>query len=345
MVYIKINKSSLDYHQYSDFHVFTMNNFVRNVMQKGKYKKAVKIVRLGLLKGLKQLYVALLNKDAKVARTFFTLKRTHFHPDTKAQMELNLINKNKKFESKEVIKNSLSSIQGLQSGVFEDTRINFYENLTTEINSNGKRQIPAPAVSFSEFLNTQFNKKELDAEFPDNFVEKKYIYEQDGDFINTDDLPPENKTNDQFAMFESLNFKKIYTKKPRKHYYGIRNLTVFDMVIQVYTMLTGVWYMRKAKVSGRTVLIPSPLRPYRRITTVTKMLLKGIRKRRRQERFTKKAMVNAISEEFYWLLFYNGVQYTSNAAMIDNSLVWNAKTDSHKELVANLKNIKHLKYF
>ena len=175
MAYIKINKSSLDYHQYSDFHVFTMNNFVRNVMQKGKYKKAVKIVRLGLLKGLKQLHVALLNKDAKVARTFFNLKRTHFHPDTKSQMELNLINKDKKFESKEVVKNSLSAIQGLQSGVFEDTRIDFYKNLTTEINSNSKRKIPAPTVSFSKFLNTQFDIEELDEEFLDNFVEKKYI--------------------------------------------------------------------------------------------------------------------------------------------------------------------------
>jgi len=345
MVYIKINKSSLDYHQYSDFHVFTMNNFVRNVMQKGKYKKAVKIVRLGLLKGLKDLHVALLNKDAKVARTFFNLKRTQYHPDTKTQMELNLINKNKKFESKTVIKRSLPAIQGLQPGVFEDSRLDYYKTLTTEISSNLKREIPAPTVSFYDFLNTQFEKEELDKEFPENFVAGKYIYEQNGDFINTDELPPEDKTNDQYALFESINFKKIYSKKPKKHYYGIRNLTVFDMVIQVYTMLTGVWYMRKAKVSGRTILIPSPLRPYRRITTVTKMLLKGIRKRRRLERFTKKAMVSAISQEFFWLLFYNGVQYTSYAAMIDNSYVWNAKTDSHKELVANLKNIKHLKYF
>ena len=345
MAYIKINKSSLDYHQYSDFHVFTMNNFVRNVMQKGKYKKAVKIVRLGLLKGLKQLHVGLRYKEAKVARTFFSLRRTHFHPDTKAEIELNLVKKHEKFESKEVVKNSLSAIQGLKPGVFEDKRLDFYNNLTGEIRSTAKRDISAPAFSFFEFFNTQFSKDEVKEEFPESFVVGKYIYAQDGNFINTDELPPEDKTNDQYALFNSMNFKKIYSKKPRTHYYGIRNLTVFDMVIQVYTMLTGVWYMRKAKVSGRTILIPSPLRPYRRITTVTKMLLKGIRKRRRLERFAKKAMVNSISEEFYWLLFYNGVQYTPFATMIDNSYVWNAKTDSHKELVANLKNIKHLKYF
>lgn len=116
------------------------------------------------------------------------------------------------------------------------------------------------------------------------------------------------------------------------------------MINQVYTMLTGAWYMRKSKVSGRTILVPSPLRPYRRITTVTKMLLRGIRKRRRDERYDRPAMIKAIGQEFYWLLLYSGFQYEPGPS-ITNSYVWNCKLDSHKELVANLKNIKHLKYF
>jgi hypothetical protein len=152
-----------------------------------------------------------------------------------------------------------------------------------------------------------------------------------------------NRYSYQYNRFEQFKFKKLYTKRPHTLYFRCRNLTSFDMIIQVYSMLTGVWYMRKAKVSGRTVLIPSPLRPYRRIITVTKMLMRGIRKRRKLERFDKRAMIQSIGKEFYWLLLYNGFQY--GLVSIDNSEVWGEKMASHKELVANLKNIKHLKYF
>lgn len=53
MTYLKINKDYLDYDHYAYLHSFTMNNFVKNMMQHGKYKKALKIVRRGLLDTLK----------------------------------------------------------------------------------------------------------------------------------------------------------------------------------------------------------------------------------------------------------------------------------------------------
>ena len=354
MTYIKINKPSLDYHQYSDFHVFTMNNFVRNVMQKGKYKKAMKIVRLGLLYGLKQLYFKLrLNDTRVVARTYRYLKRTVLSPKTKSNIEAFLVSKNKKYDSKKFVNEGSPAIQDPE-GVLENDVLNYYNNLTTSLKLNLKAKRPQPSFSFFHYFNSTISKKKkTDKPFNESYKENilpkfsecKYTYEvNNGLLINTDEVPPEDKLNDQYQIIENLKFKKIYSKKPHTHYYSIRNLTVFDMIIQVYTMLTGVWYMRKAKVSGRTILIPSPLRPYRRVTTVTKMLLKGIRKRRREERFDRPAMVKAIGQEFFWLLLYNGFQYGSGTS-IDNSNVWNAKTDSHKELVANLKNIKHLKYF
>lgn len=61
MSYIKINKDRLDYDYYAMFHSYTMNNFVRNIMRKGKYKKALKIARLGLLGAIARIYPHLLN--------------------------------------------------------------------------------------------------------------------------------------------------------------------------------------------------------------------------------------------------------------------------------------------
>lgn len=83
MTYIKINKPSLDYDQFSDFHVFTMNNFVRNVMKNGKYKKAMRIVRLGLLFGLKKLYYKIRLNDGGniIPRRMRVLKRTTLTTD------------------------------------------------------------------------------------------------------------------------------------------------------------------------------------------------------------------------------------------------------------------------
>jgi len=100
---------------------------------------------------------------------------------------------------------------------------------------------------------------------------------------------------------------------------------------------------RKLKVSGRTVLVPSPLRPHRRIATVTKMLLKGIRQLRKSERYRKNAMLHSIGIEFYYLVLHYGWQYKH--PNITASFVWQLKLQSHKELVANLKNIKHITYY
>lgn len=345
MTYIKINKPYLDYHHFSDFHVFTMNNFVRNVMQKGKYKKAVKIVRLGLLLGMKIFYTRY--ESLRFGRSFRYMKRTEFHEETKLQLQTILNNKNQKFEFTEALKKVISPQYNPKDNINllkNDERLGFYINLNSKISKNNIKNL-----SFFKIFNTKLpNKyKELKVDFD----EGKYIYEQNGQHIITDEVPQEesdalnDKIKDQYAIFEELKFQKLYTKKPNIRFFNIRDLTVFDMVVQVYTMLTGAWYMRKSKVSGRTILIPSPLRPYRRITTVTKMLLKGIRKRRKDDRYKKNAMIDSISQEFYWLIFYNGIQYTPHAHMIDNSEVWRFKNDSHKELVANLKNIKHLKYF
>lgn len=55
MANLKINKDTLDYDYYSRFHSFTMNNFVRNIMQNGKYKKALRISREGLLQSLMEI--------------------------------------------------------------------------------------------------------------------------------------------------------------------------------------------------------------------------------------------------------------------------------------------------
>lgn len=59
MSHIKIHKHSLDYDYYAMFHSYTMNNFVRNIMRKGKYKKALKIARLGLIGAIKRIYHSL----------------------------------------------------------------------------------------------------------------------------------------------------------------------------------------------------------------------------------------------------------------------------------------------
>jgi ribosomal protein S7 len=351
MTYIKINKPSLDYHQYSDFHIFTMNNFVRNVMKNGKYKKAVKIVRLGLLDGLKKLFYKLRLNDARVARTYRTLKRTRLNRNIKKKMEAIKVKKDKEFIllKKKVppMPSILDTLDDLRKDVLVDNRPSYYVNLSNKIKINNnfiknKEKLVSP-FSFTKIFNmpiANINVKQLrTARYENTLKTVAAISSQ-----SVEEKRPANQYDNQYKLFYNIKFKKIYSKKPKTHFWGIRNLTVFDMVVQVYTMLTGAWYMRKSKVSGRTILIPSPLRPYRRVTTVTKMLLKGIRKRRREDRFDKKAMIQSIGTEFYWLLLYNGVQYGSGT-MIDNSYVWNAKTDSHKELVANLKNIKHLKYF
>lgn len=87
---------------------------------------------------------------------------------------------------------------------------------------------------------------------------------------------------EQYTIMENeLKFEKIYTKKPSIYYFKNRQYTVFDLIIQVYSMLANIWYMKKMKVSGRTVLVPTPLRPYRRVSVVTKMIMKGLRKLRR----------------------------------------------------------------
>ena len=357
MRYIKINKPSLDYNQFSDFHAFTMNNLVRNVMRNGKYKKAVKLVRLGLLYGLKELFVMFDLTDERVSRTFYPLPRTYLTEKTKDDYFLNLTElRLRAAESNEVsvelkyneldqqlldnadqFKNFTDFYNHFFNSYFKNIKSKFspiqLNNMTPKI----IKTIPLLVESKRANLLIKYNNiKQLAKEQTQIAYEnqlKRHIV------INQFD-----KASFQYHKLEKLKFIKLYTKKQHIYYYGIRDLTVFDMVLQVYTMLTGAWYMRKAKVSGRTILIPSPLRPYRRIVNVTKMLLKGIEKRRHIQRSKKNAMIDAFGTEFCWLLFYNGFQYTPTNNFA-NSDVWAEKMASHKELVANLKNIKYLKYF
>lgn len=357
MRYIKYNKPSLDYNQFSDFHAFTMNNLVRNVMRNGKYKKAVKLVRLGLLYGLKELFEMLAGSDERVARTFYPLPRTYLTKQTKdnylfhltetqieeatakedllyytfVELDQQLLKNYNNFENFQDFYTYLenSYYKNIQSNISRSQILNLKPAIYTEIEVIFEKQR-------ENLMRNFYNLKQLANEK----IQITYENQRKRHFV----INKFNKETFQYHKLEKLKFIKLYTKKQHTYYYGIRDLTVFDMVLQVYTMLTGAWYMRKAKVSGRTILIPSPLRPYRRIVNVTKMLLKGIEKRRHIQRSKKNAMIDAFGTEFCWLLFYNGFQYTPTNNFA-NSDVWAEKMASHKELVANLKNIKYLKYF
>lgn len=262
MSHFKINKDSLDYDYYAMFHSYTMNNFVRNIMRKGKYKKALRIVRLGLLGAIKKIYNSLL-QDVFRGPTFAYIP------------------------------------------------LNFKRATFTILAKKTKRALKK---KYTEIKN----------EIMDNQMVK-------------------NQLKEQYTLLkEEFKFKKIYTKKPSLYFFKNRNYTVFDLVIQVYTMLANVWYMRKMKASGRTILVPTPLRPYRRISVVTQMIMKGLRKMRRSERFRKNAIIHTISQEFWQLgLYYHPVL---SHPTITASNIWQLKLQSQKELVANLKNIKYSKY-
>lgn len=260
MSHFKINKDSLDYDYYAMFHSYTMNNFVRNIMRKGKYKKALRIVRLGLLGAIKKIYNSLL-QDV------------------------------------------------FRGPIFAYIPLNFKRVTFTTLSKKTK-----------QILVNDYDKTEI-----------------------ISDQICHNQLNEQFSILkEELEFKKIYTKRPSLYFFKNRNYTVFDLVIQIYTMLANIWYMRKMKASGRTVLVPTPLRPYRRISVVTKMIMKGLRKMRRSERFRKDAIIHTISQEFWQLgLYYHPVL---SHPTITASNIWQLKLQSQKELVANLKNIKYSKY-
>jgi len=273
MSYIKINKDFLDYDYYAAFHSYTMNNFVRNIMRKGKYKKAIKIARLGLIGAIKKI--------------FRSLRKNMLHPMFKIPLNF------KRSTPTKLNKNSLANIHN-------QLRIPL-ENRKTLID-----EIINPSEGFKL-------KNEL--------LSLKTQYE---------------------VLRDDLSFKKIYTKKPSIFFYKNRQYTIFDVVIQVYGMLANIWYMKKIKVSGRTVLVPTPLRNYRRVSVVTQMIMKGLRKLRRQERFIKKAMINTISQEFWYLVFYYNPVFSHPTITASN--IWQLKEQSHKELVANLKNIKHANY-
>lgn len=107
-------------------------------------------------------------------------------------------------------------------------------------------------------------------------------------------------------------------------------------------MLANVWYLKRMKASGRTILVPTPLRPYRRITSVTKMIKKGLREERRKMRWRRDAMVRIIEEEFFRLLCYYAPGLPS--PNITGSYIWRLRLQSHKDLLANLKNIKYSTY-
>ena len=308
MSYIKIHKNSLDYDYHSRFHSYTMNNFVRNIMRKGKYKKALKIARLGLIGAIKRIYRSLLSN---------TLLPVHGIP-------LNFKRATPTYLSQE----SYNNLQiGLNTPIDEE-----YDNYIQWL-KNFKFKKPSINASFNPEIERleKDNRKIIDEiQNPSSILEYP-----ENSFINQIKI--------QYEMIsDDLVFQKLYSKRPSVLYYKNRKYTVFDLVIQVYAMLANIWYMKKMKVSGRTVLVPTPLRPYRRVSVVTKMIMKGLRKLRRQERFIKKAMINTISQEFWQLgLYYNPVLYHPT---ITASNIWQLKEQSHKELVANLKNIKYANY-
>lgn len=303
MSYIKINKDYLDYDYYAMFHSYTMNNFVRNVMRKGKYKKAVKIVRLGLIGAMKRIYNSLRNN---VLTPYF-------------RIPLNF---------KRVTPTFLS----------EESLYNIQKELS----------IPLDSDYIEDILRVKFKKQSKIKAF-EKYIE--LVQQEDRTLIDEILNPSENielrkeliPLRTQYEVLrDDLSFQKIYTKIPSILYYKNRQYTIFDLVIQVYGMLANIWYMKKIKVSGRTVLVPTPLRNYRRVSVVTQMIMKGLKKLRRQERFVKKAMINTIGQEFWRLvLYYNPV---NSHPTITASYIWLLKEQSHKELVANLKNVKHANY-
>lgn len=335
MSYIKINKDTLDYHQFADFHAFTMNNFIRSIMRNGKYKKASKIARLGLILGLKKLHHAFHHDYIfDVFKTYTWAVPTRLNPKTKELLNAEVVNEIKNLHEKEKQLNLQNKILTKQS-VFKDNSVLYYSKLINKLNVNDS--LVTSKFSFFNYFNNLIKKS--------NF-ENYYEPIENENILTNKQIELENNFKLQLQykiLSEDVKFKKIYTKRPAKWFYRTRNLTVFDMIIQAYTMLTGIWHMRKIKVSGRTVLVPSPLRPYRRISTVTQMLLKGIRKLRRESKEYKAAMIKSIAAEFYFLVMYYGCQFKH--PNITASHVWQLKLQSHKELVANLKNLKSLSHY
>ena len=315
MSYIKINKDSLDYDYYSMFHSYTMNNFVRNIMRKGKYKKALKIARLGLIGAIKRIYRSLLsNTLLPVHGIPLNFKRATPTYLSQSNYDNIIIELTKPFENE-----NTNYIKKLRKYKFKKPKINTaFNNHLEFLEKENKKEVERKLY---EVLNNpiDLNKNTSQAMKLVYFLKSKYD-----------------------ILCDDLSFQKIYTRRPSVLYYKNRKYTVFDLVIQVYAMLANIWYMKKIKVSGRTVLVPTPLRPYRRVSVVTQMIMKGLRKLRRQERFIKKAMINTISQEFWQLgLYYNPV---FSHPTITASNIWQLKEQSHKELVANLKNIKHANY-
>jgi len=289
-----------------------MNNFVRNIMRKGKYKKALKIARLGLIGAIKRIYRSLLSN---------TLLPVHGIP-------LNFKRATPIYLSQKKYDNIIIEF----SRVLDNGKTDYIKGLRRY-----KFKKPSVMAVFTNYV---------------DYLEKENKQELEQKVIEVVTTPIEKLKKPSRAVYslktkydilcDDLLFQKIYTKRPSVHYYKNRKYTVFDLVIQVYAMLANIWYMKKIKVSGRTVLVPTPLRPYRRVSVVTQMIMKGLRKLRRQERFIKKAMINTISQEFWQLgLYYNPV---FSHATITASNIWQLKEQSHKELVANLKNIKHANY-
>lgn len=336
MAYVKINKPSLDYHQFADFHAFTMNNFIRSIMKNGKYKKATKIARLGLLNALKKIHHAFHHKYVfDVYKTFRRMKRTNLSPDTQDRFISQLINKELDYKAGQKVL-EVQNKEVTRHSILNDKSLEYYAKLSNQLSIN---DISLKNFSFANYFNKLISNREFEKYYQQLPQENSNIID-----YKTEDIANNFQLKLQHHIFsQEIKFQKIYTKIPEKWYFRTRNLTVFDMIIQAYTMLTGIWYMRKIKVSGRSVLVPSPLRPYRRISTVTQMLLKGIRKLRVESKEYKKAMINSIGSEFYFLVMYYGCQYKH--PNITASYVWQLKLQSHKELVANLKNIKKLSYY
>lgn len=209
---------------------------------------------------------------------------------------------------------------------FDDAGVNVFIDEQKIVNNTGKIIDPLIRYDSQKLMTTRtppINKK----------VKKLFPYE----------LARPNAINFQYSiMKDDFHWRKLYTKQPITYYMKNRGYTVFDMIVQIYSIVAQIWNMRKIKVSGRTVLVPTPMRPYRRITVATKLLMKAIRKLRREERYYKDAIVRAMTWELSNLLLFYGPVTTHPE--ITKTYAWKMKRQNDNELFANLKNIKYGNY-